>query len=89
MRDVGIIGAGPAGLFAANVLVREGIDCVVLERLPEDAVRARARAGLIEHRTGQLLERHGLAGGMLAEGKTVGACESAGTGSGTSSITPR
>jgi len=75
MRDVGIVGAGPAGLFAANVLVRAGIDCVVFERLAEDDVRARARAGLIEHRTARLLERHGLAGGMLARGKTIGACE--------------
>jgi len=75
MRDVGIVGAGPAGLFAANVLVRAGIGCVVFERLAEDAVRARARAGLIEHRTARLLERHGLAGGMLARGKTIGACE--------------
>ena len=53
MRDVGIVGAGPAGLFAANVLVRAGIDCVVFERLAEDAVRDRARAGLIEHRAGR------------------------------------
>ena len=75
MRDVGIVGAGPAGLFAANVLVRAGIDCVVFERLAEDAVRARARAGLIEHRTARLLERHGLADGLLARGKTIGACE--------------
>jgi p-hydroxybenzoate 3-monooxygenase len=75
MRDVGIVGAGPAGLFAANVLVRAGIDCVVLERLAESGVRARARAGLIEHRTAQLLQEHGLADGMLARGKTIGACE--------------
>jgi p-hydroxybenzoate 3-monooxygenase len=75
MTDVGIVGAGPAGLFAANVLVRAGIDCVVFERLAEDGVRARARAGLIEHRTALLLERHGLADGMLSRGKTLGACE--------------
>jgi p-hydroxybenzoate 3-monooxygenase len=75
MRDVGIVGAGPAGLLAANVLVRAGIDCVVFERLAEEAVRARARAGLVEHRTVRLLERHGLADGMLASGKTIGACE--------------
>ena len=75
MHDVGIVGAGPAGLLAANVLVRAGINCVVFERLDEEAVRARARAGLIEHRTGLLLERYGLADGMLARGKTIEACE--------------
>jgi len=75
MHDVGIVEAGPARLFAANVLVRAGIACVAFERLAEEAVRARARAGLIEHRTAQLLERHALAGGMLTRGKTIGACE--------------
>src|SRR5262252_2243111 len=75
MTDVGIVGAGPAGLFAANVLTRAGVDCVVFEWLAEEGVRARARAGLIEHRTALLLERQGLAGGMLSRGKTLGACE--------------
>jgi p-hydroxybenzoate 3-monooxygenase len=75
MRDVGIVGAGPAGLLAANVLVRAGIDCVVFERLAEDAVRARARAGQIEYRTVRLLDRHGLADGLLTRGKTMGTCE--------------
>jgi p-hydroxybenzoate 3-monooxygenase len=72
---VGIIGAGPAGLFAANVLLRAGIDCEIFERLDEDAVRARARAGLIEDRTARLLAAHGLADGMLEQGRTLGACE--------------
>ena len=55
--DVGVVGAGPAGLLAANVLVRAGLDCAVFERLSEDAARARARAGLIEARTVVLLDR--------------------------------
>ncbi|MFZ0115005.1 MAG: FAD-dependent monooxygenase, partial [Xanthobacteraceae bacterium] len=29
--QVGIIGAGPAGLFLALLLARDGIDCIVLE----------------------------------------------------------
>jgi p-hydroxybenzoate 3-monooxygenase len=69
------VGAGPAGLFAANVLVRAGIDCEILESLDESAVRARARAGLIEHRTARLLAAHGLAQGMLQRGRTLGSCE--------------
>jgi p-hydroxybenzoate 3-monooxygenase len=72
---VGIVGAGPAGLFAANVLVSAGIECEVLERLDEEAVRARARAGLIEDRTARLLDAHGLADGMVKRGKTLGSCE--------------
>jgi p-hydroxybenzoate 3-monooxygenase len=75
VSSVGIIGAGPAGLFAANVLVRAGIDCELFERLDEGAARARARAGLIEDRTARLLDAYGLADGMLKRGKTLGACE--------------
>jgi p-hydroxybenzoate 3-monooxygenase len=73
--DVGIIGAGPAGLLAANALVRAGVECEVFERLPEDATRARARAGLIEARTVALLDRYGLAEGLHARGFTSEACE--------------
>ena len=72
MVDVGIVGAGPAGLFAGNVLTRAGIDCLVLERLDEEAVRARARAGLIEDRTARLLQTHGLAEGMVTRRKDPG-----------------
>ncbi|MBO0729181.1 MAG: FAD-dependent monooxygenase [Acidimicrobiaceae bacterium] len=75
MGGVGIVGAGPAGLFAANALTDAGVDCEVFERLDEDAVRARARAGVIEDRTARLLDAHGLADGMLKRGKTVGTCE--------------
>ena len=75
VSSVGIVGAGPAGLFAANVLVRAGIDCELFERLDEGAARARARAGLIEDRTARLLDAYGLADGMLKRGKTLGACE--------------
>jgi p-hydroxybenzoate 3-monooxygenase len=75
MVAVGIIGAGPAGLFAANVLTRAGIDCEIFERLDEPAVRARARAGLIEDRTARLLTGYGFADGMLERGKTFGSCE--------------
>lgn len=72
---VAIVGAGPAGLMAANVLLRAGIDCWVFERLDEGAVRARARAGIIEARTASLLDRQGLADGLRERGKTHGAVE--------------
>ena len=34
--DVGVVGAGPAGLLAANALVGAGVACAVFERLPEE-----------------------------------------------------
>ncbi|MDH6124057.1 4-hydroxybenzoate 3-monooxygenase [Kitasatospora sp. GP82] len=72
---VAIVGAGPAGLVLANVLQRAGIDCVVVERQTRSYVEARARAGLIEHRTVEFLRRHGLAERLLAEGAEHGSCE--------------
>lgn len=73
--SVVVVGAGPAGLVAANVLVAAGIDVVVVERLDEAGVRGRARAGLIEHRTAQLLDRYGVAEGLHERGARLGACE--------------
>jgi p-hydroxybenzoate 3-monooxygenase len=53
--QVGIVGAGPAGLLLARLLELAGIDSVVVENRDERYVRARQRAGVIEHRIGDLL----------------------------------
>ena len=58
---VGIVGAGPAGLVLAHRLADQGVECVVLEQRTREYVERRVRAGLLEHRTVELLERHGLA----------------------------
>ena len=44
-----------------SLLQQSQIPCVVLERLSREAFRRGAGAGLIEHRTVQLLDAHGLA----------------------------
>jgi p-hydroxybenzoate 3-monooxygenase len=72
---VGIVGAGPAGLVIGHVLQRAGIAFVVLERQDSDALRSRVKAGMIEHRTLELLKRHGLAGPILERGSRMGMCE--------------
>ncbi|MEV0715323.1 4-hydroxybenzoate 3-monooxygenase [Asanoa sp. NPDC050611] len=59
--QVGIIGAGPAGLVLAHLLRARGIDCVVLERQSRSYVEARIRAGVLEHGTVDLLTSLGLA----------------------------
>jgi len=46
--QVGIVGAGPAGLFLSLLLHRAGIDCVVLESKRRDYVESRVRAGVLE-----------------------------------------
>jgi p-hydroxybenzoate 3-monooxygenase len=74
--EVCVVGAGPAGLVLALILLEAGIPCVVLERLAEDDFRdRRAGAGMIEHRTVELLAAHGLAESILAYGGANNSCE--------------
>ncbi|HEY1509780.1 MAG TPA: 4-hydroxybenzoate 3-monooxygenase [Solirubrobacteraceae bacterium] len=53
--QVGIVGAGPAGLTLALLLGRAGIDSVILEARPRDYLERRVRAGLLEQNTVDLL----------------------------------
>jgi p-hydroxybenzoate 3-monooxygenase len=53
--QVGIVGAGPAGLFLALLLKRAGVDCVVLEARSRDYVESRVRAGVLEQGTVDLM----------------------------------
>jgi len=62
--QVGIIGAGPAGLFLAHLLKREGIDCVILESRSRTYVEARVRAGVLELGTVETMQALGLDGRM-------------------------
>ncbi|KPI22118.1 4-hydroxybenzoate 3-monooxygenase [Actinobacteria bacterium OK074] len=73
--DVVVLGAGPAGLVLANILVDQGIDCVVLERADRTQVQTRARAGFLAAATVRTLERHGLADGLHRRGQPHSTCE--------------
>lgn len=55
--QVGIVGAGPAGLTLALLLHQAGIECVVLECRTREYVEKRVRAGLLEQNTVDLLHR--------------------------------
>ncbi|GID91734.1 4-hydroxybenzoate 3-monooxygenase [Amorphoplanes digitatis] len=66
--QVGIVGAGPAGLVLARLLEREGIDSVVLERRSRSYVEGRVRAGVLEHGTADLLDELGVGARMRREG---------------------
>jgi p-hydroxybenzoate 3-monooxygenase len=57
--QVGIVGAGPAGLFLSLLLQREGIDCVVLEAKSREYVESRVRAGVLEQGTVDLMDELG------------------------------
>jgi p-hydroxybenzoate 3-monooxygenase len=58
--QVGIIGAGPAGLFLAHLLHREGIESIVLEARTRQEVEKTLRAGVLEHWVVQLMHELGL-----------------------------
>ncbi|MFG2438128.1 4-hydroxybenzoate 3-monooxygenase [Streptomyces sp. NPDC048508] len=70
-----VLGAGPAGLVLGNILVDQGIDCVILERAERTHVQTRARAGFLAANTVRILERHGLAEGLHRHGQTHSTCE--------------
>ncbi len=66
--QVGIVGAGPAGLLLAHLLGREGIDCVVLEARSREYVEHRVRAGVLEQGTVDVLTETGVADRLHREG---------------------
>ncbi|GAA4888547.1 4-hydroxybenzoate 3-monooxygenase [Streptomonospora salina] len=65
---VGIIGAGPAGLFLSHLLHQQGIESVVLERRDRDYCERRQRAGVVEHGVAEALRTSGLGERMDREG---------------------
>ncbi len=66
--QVGIVGAGPAGLMLSHLLHREGIESVILENRDRDYIESRIRAGLIEHWARDLLIETGVGERMQREG---------------------
>jgi p-hydroxybenzoate 3-monooxygenase len=66
--QVGIVGAGPAGLVLSHLLAREGIESVVLENRSREYVEQRVRAGVLEQGTVDLLTELGLADRLHREG---------------------
>ena len=66
--QVGIIGAGPAGLMLARLLHLQGIDSAIIENRSEDYIYNRIRAGLIEHWAADMLIEAGVGERMQREG---------------------
>src|ERR1700684_2869442 len=66
--QVGIVGAGPAGLLLSHLLALRAIDSIVVENRSRAYCEARQRAGLLEAGTTELLRAIGLGKRMDAEG---------------------
>ena len=66
--QVGIIGAGPAGLLLSHLLHLKGIDSVVLESRSRQEIEATVRAGVLEQGTVDLLAAAGVGGRCQREG---------------------
>ncbi len=65
--QIGIVGAGPAGLMLSHLLARGGIGSVILERRSRGWIETRVRAGLLEQGSVDLLDRTGLGGRMAQQ----------------------
>lgn len=66
--QVVIIGSGPAGLLLGQLLAKQGIDTVILDRASKAHILARVRAGVLEEGTVHLLEKAGVAQRLHREG---------------------
>ena len=67
--QVAIIGAGPSGLLLGQLLSRQGIDNVILERKSGEYVLGRIRAGVLEQGMVDLLREAGVDRRMDEEGE--------------------
>lgn len=73
--QVGIVGAGPAGLMLSQLLRLNGIDTVVLEKHSRAYCEARIRAGVLEPWTVELLHEARVTDRMQQEKMTHGGIE--------------
>ena len=73
--QVGIVGAGPAGLLLAQLLMQRGIATIVLEQRDRRYVENRIRAGVLEQGTVDLLGEAGVGHRVAVEGQVHGGIE--------------
>jgi p-hydroxybenzoate 3-monooxygenase len=66
--QVVIVGGGPSGLLLSQLLLKSGIESIVLERKTKDYVLSRIRAGILEQGMLNLMREAGVGARMDAEG---------------------
>src|SRR6201984_982071 len=73
--QIGIVGAGPAGLFLSLLLQRLGIESMVLEMHTRKYVEERIRAGVLEQGTVDLMHELGVGERLKKQGLEHGGIE--------------
>jgi p-hydroxybenzoate 3-monooxygenase len=66
--QVCIIGSGPSGLLLGQLLDDSGIETIILDRVSQDYILGRIRAGVLEAGTAELLDQAGAGTRMRSEG---------------------
>ncbi len=66
--QVGIIGAGPAGLMLSHLLHLRGVESVVVEGRSREAIESTIRAGILEQSTVDLMVENGVGERVRREG---------------------
>jgi p-hydroxybenzoate 3-monooxygenase len=66
--QVGIIGAGPAGLLLSHLLHLHGIESIILENRTREEIEGTIRAGVLEQGTVDLMNQMGVGARMMKEG---------------------
>lgn len=66
--QVGIVGAGPAGLLLSHLLHLQGIESILIENRSREYIESRVRAGVLEQGTVNTLNEAGVGARMRQEG---------------------
>ena len=66
--QVGIVGAGPAGLMLSHLLHRRGVDSVVIDLRTREDIEETIKAGVLEQGTVDLMAQTGLGDRMRRDG---------------------
>jgi p-hydroxybenzoate 3-monooxygenase len=66
--QVGIVGAGPAGLLLSHLLYQRGVDSVVVDLQTRETIEQTIKAGILEQGTVDLLRQTGLGDRMMRDG---------------------
>lgn len=58
-----------------NILLQNGIDCIILDKYNREEIYSRGRAGILESTTVKLLKKHDIAERILKKAHSHGSCE--------------